>query len=85
MEHKERSNKNRKFFKYIAVGIGCLLISVAGIIGGKYYYERIHDPIAAPKITMMSLARKDVETHTPVSHIVFLVKSLQNIICSKYF
>ncbi len=38
-------------------------------MGGKYYYERIHDPIAAPKITMMSLARKDVETHTPVSHI----------------
>ena len=69
MERKERSNKNRKLFKYLAAGIGCLVITAAGIMGGKYYYERIHDPIAAPKITMMSLARKDVETHMPVSHI----------------
>jgi len=69
MEHRERSNKNKKFLKYMAAGIGCLVITAAGIFGGKYYYDNYHDPLGAPNITMMAPADKDVETHTPVSHI----------------
>lgn len=69
MERRKRSDKNKKLFKYMAAGVCCLVVTAAGAIGGKYYYEHFHDPMGAPNITMMELSGKDVETHVPVSHI----------------
>ena len=67
MENRKKSYKSKKALKMVCAGVCSLLFVAAGVWGGKYYYDKNHDPLGQENITMMAHFEKDVETHTPVS------------------